>query len=78
VAEAPLPAPIVAPAVVAPVREAPKPDKWQLMSAALTRCGNENILARIACEQRVRLQYCDGAWGQVPQCVSGPVNDHGQ
>lgn len=78
VVEAPIPAPIAAPAVAAPVREPPKPDKWQLMDAALIRCGNQNLFARIACEQRVRLQYCDGAWGQVSQCVSGPVNDRGQ
>ena len=71
----PLAAVAVAPV---PVREAPRPDKWQLMSAALARCGSEGLLSRYTCEQRVRLQYCDGSWGQVSQCVSGPINDHGQ
>ena len=87
---APVPAPMVAaealvppapgPVTVAaaPVRELPKPDKWQLMNAALARCASQGLLSRFGCEQRVRLQYCEGAWGQVDQCVSAPVNDHGQ
>jgi hypothetical protein len=72
VVEAPRPAP-------PPVREAPRPvDPWQRMSEALARCANEDLFGRIRCEYRVRTTYCDGHWGEVPQCPGAPVNDHGQ
>ena len=48
------------------------------MTEAVASCGREALLARVICEQRIRLQYCDGYWGKVPQCPSGPVNDRGQ
>ena len=77
----PLPAPIIAVAPPPPsvVREAPTPDRWQLMSDAIARCPRDNFFSRVSCEQRLRLQYCDGHWGQVPQCASVPyTTDHGQ
>jgi hypothetical protein len=62
------PAPVVE--APPPVVEAPPPDRWQVMSAAIARCGREDFIASVICEQRVRFQYCEGQWGQVPQCPS--------
>jgi len=63
----------------APPPPAPKPqvrsDPWQQMSEAIARCPAE-FLGRLVCEQRVRLQYCEGQWGKVPQCHGGPSADH--
>lgn len=72
--EPPAPQPAVAPVPL----PAPAPDRWQLMTDAITRCGHEGFFAGVICEQRVRLQYCEGYWGQAPQCPSGIANDHGQ
>jgi hypothetical protein len=70
------PAPI--PEAVSPVREAPAPDRWQVMADQIVRCGRDGFFAGVMCEQRVRLKYCDGYWGQVAQCPSGIPNDHGR
>jgi hypothetical protein len=63
----------------APAPPAPKPqvriDPWQQMSEAIARCPAE-FLGRVVCEQKVRLQYCEGQWGKVPQCPGGPSADH--
>ena len=64
----PAPAP---PAPLPPVRV----DRWQQMSEAIGRCPAE-FLGRVVCEQKVRLQYCEGQWGKVPQCPGGPSADH--
>lgn len=53
-------------------------DRWKLMKDAMSRCGGETFFKRVACEQAVGLQYCEGYWGRVPQCPSGPPKDHGQ
>jgi hypothetical protein len=74
--EPPPPQPAVSPAPVAP--PAPAPDRWQRMAEAISACGREGFLAGVICEQRVRLQYCDGHWGKVAQCPNGIANDHGQ
>ena len=69
----------VAPAdMVLPAREAPAPDRWQVMADQVARCGRESFLAGVICEQRVRLKYCEGYWGVAAQCPSGVPNDHGQ
>jgi hypothetical protein len=60
----PPPAPVTAAAPAPP----PQPDRWQEMSDALARCGQESFIGRVVCEQRVRLRYCDGYWGKVAQC----------
>ena len=62
------------PAPPAP-QPAPRIDPWQQMSEAIGRCP-AGFLDRVVCEQRVRLQYCEGQWGQVPQCPGGPSVDH--
>jgi len=56
-----------------------QPDRWQQMREAMARCAGDNFFKRVACEQGVGQQYCEGFWGKVPQCPSGPpVKDHGQ
>jgi hypothetical protein len=66
------PAPVPAPP---PPQPAPRVDPWQQMSESIGRCPG-GFLDRVVCEQRIRLQYCDGRWGQVPQCPGGPSADH--
>ena len=75
------PAPVAvapAPAPAPQVREVPNPDPLQQMNESLARCAAGGFFDRILCDQRVRREYCDGRWGQVPQCRSGVPNDHGQ
>jgi hypothetical protein len=77
------PAPKVEPVAAtprrAPTRVAEPPrDPWQAMNEGLSRCAREDFLSRIACEQRLRLQYCPNYWGLVPQCAIGRTTDHGQ
>ena len=74
----PPPAVVVAPPPPAIVREPPRIDPWQPMNDAMARCPANDISGRLACEQRVRARYCEGHWGQVPQCASIPYVDHGQ
>ena len=47
------------------------------MQASLENCSGD-LFARIVCDQRVRLRFCEGHWGKAPQCASGVVNEHGQ
>ena len=47
------------------------PDRWEAMSAAIAHCGRADFFSGIICEQRARMKYCDGYWGEVPQCRSG-------
>ena len=53
----------------------PRADPWQQMNEAIGRCP-AGFLGRVVCEQKVRLQYCEGQWGKVPQCPGGPSADH--
>jgi hypothetical protein len=53
------------------VPEPPVPDRWETMSAAIATCARENFFSGIVCAERVRFQYCEGFWGQVPQCQAG-------
>ena len=64
----------------APARraETPRSDPLQSFNVALARCAQEDLMARMGCEQRVRLQYCGDAWGQIAQCSIGRPIDHGQ
>ena len=73
-AEPVAPAPRSAPPRVA---EVPR-DPWQAMNEGLSRCAREGFLDRVACEQRLRAQYCANHWGVVPQCAIGRTTDHGQ
>jgi len=58
--------PALASAAIAPAPAAR--DRWDGMNAALAACSNEAFLAGVVCTERVRLEYCEGFWGQVPQC----------
>jgi len=71
------PTPVPPPEPVPAPRPAPPRDRWQLMTDAIAQCGREGFFAGVVCEQRVRLQYCNGYWGQVAQCPNGIPNDHG-
>jgi hypothetical protein len=63
----------------APGRAPAQPDRWQQMREAMARCAGDNFFKRVACEQGVGQQFCEGFWGKVPQCPSGPpVKDRGQ
>ncbi len=75
----PAPGVVTAPPPVAPVPEAPPPDRWQSMSEAIAACGrSDGFIAGVICEQRVRLQYCDGYWDQVAQCPGRVAKDSWQ
>ena len=75
----PPPAPAAAGDTVAASRAAPAPetqappptDRRQIMAAALARCEGENFLAGFVCKERAWLKFCDGQWGEEPQCPSG-------
>ena len=62
---------------VAQTSKASPPDQWQVMHVSLARCGGD-LIARIVCDQRVRRHFCEGHWGEAPQCASGVANEHGQ
>jgi hypothetical protein len=70
----------VARAPVPPARvvETPRPDPWQALNEGLSGCARQGLLDRMACEERLRAQYCGNSWGVVPQCPIGTATDHGQ
>ena len=75
VAQALAAAPVGAP--VAETREARRPDPWEAMHVSLASCGGD-LFDRILCDQRVRRRFCEGHWGEAPECASGVANDRGQ
>jgi hypothetical protein len=72
------PAAVVLAPAAAPAPEPPVPDRWETMNAALAACSREALLAGVMCTERVRYQYCEGFWGQVPQCraATRPGSSH--
>ncbi len=52
----------------------PPPDRWQTMRDSLARCDREGGIGGFICDQRVRLDSCEGYWGKVPQCPLPPEN----
>ena len=68
---------VAAPVGVAESRKARQPDPWEAMHVSLASCGGD-LIARIVCDQRVRRRFCEGHWGEAPECASGVANDHGQ
>ena len=63
------------------VAAAPTPvetDRWQMYADALGRCAREDFFKRLGCELRTRNQYCQGYWGQVPQCPEAMPRERGQ
>ncbi len=75
VIEAPAP---VAPAPVVVVAPPPKPapptDRPTLLRDAFAQCP-EDVVLKAVCQQRARINYCDGLWGSVPQCPA--QREHG-
>jgi len=53
-------------------------DRVLALSDALAQCAPESFFSRLACEQRARARYCDGAAGRLPQCPEEVPRDHGQ
>jgi hypothetical protein len=70
------------PAIVAATNVSGEPtpgyDRVLAFADALARCGDATFFARIACEERARTRYCDGAASQLPQCAQEFPRDHGQ
>jgi len=62
------PVDVAPPPAQAPAPEPVVPDRWETMNAALAACSRESFLAGVMCTERVRYEYCEGFWGQVPQC----------
>ena len=56
---------------------AQRAEPWQAMHVSLAQCDG-HLMARIACDQRVRRRFCEGHWGNSPECASGIANDRGQ
>jgi len=80
---APAPAPPAKAAPKATVAAAPAPavvqrDYWEQYADAVALCKREDFFKRIGCELRTRNQYCQGYWGQVPQCPEATPRDRGQ
>ena len=75
VAKSPAAARVGAP--VAETDKARQPEPWQAMHVSLARCGGD-LIARIVCDQRVRRRFCEGHWGEAPECASRVANDRGQ
>jgi len=60
-----------------PSRAEPEPDPWQAMHVTLAQCSGD-LITRIVCDQRVRRRFCEGHWGEAPECASGVANERGQ
>lgn len=54
--------------------KASRPDP---MRVSLARCDGD-LITRIVCDQRVRRDFCEGHWGEAPECAGGISNEHGQ
>jgi hypothetical protein len=65
----PAPAPVVVAA--APPPAVRPPDPMQLLAQAFAQCPTDGMFARISCEQKARIRYCDGYWGRAPMCPDG-------
>jgi hypothetical protein len=79
-ASAPAP-PAKAPAKAVAAVATPAPvqtDRWQMYADAMGRCAREDFFKRLGCELRTRNQYCQGYWGQVPQCPEATPRERGQ
>jgi hypothetical protein len=48
------------------------------LANALDGCELESPFARLACEQRARARYCEGANGRIPQCADPATREYGR
>jgi len=53
----------------ADTRKARHPDPWEAMNVSLSHCSGD-LIDRIVCDQRVRRHFCEGRWGEAPECGS--------
>jgi hypothetical protein len=61
----PEPAPVAPPP---PPRPAPPPSRETLLATAFAACTSPDALEKAICQQRARVDLCEGYWGLVPQC----------
>lgn len=47
----------------------PPADTGQSFASALAKCGNEGLLTRFICEQKLYLQYCEDKWDKDRRCM---------
>jgi len=87
-ADAPVPMPVVATASSTDVQRSPRDeraasqarvayDRVLGLANALDGCAPQSPFARLACEQRARARFCEGADGQLPQCTDTPARRYG-
>ena len=62
---APAAQPLPAPAIAV---KAPPPDRRTRVKNAFAQCTSDDVLQQAFCEQRARIDLCEGLWGNVPQC----------
>jgi hypothetical protein len=51
--------------------------RWESMRDEIAMCSVGGFFEGVLCEQRVRVHYCDGWWGQASECPSGRQGDYG-
>jgi len=44
-------------------------DSGQSYGSMLEKCGNEGLLSRFICEQKMYIQYCEDKWDKDPRCM---------
>ena len=67
------PAPAPTPDAVAAAPVARSDERLAAIQQSL--CGDQTLLARIVCSERVRLRYCRDRWNEHPDCeTSAPKN----
>jgi uncharacterized membrane protein len=62
----------------APAAAAVQRNHWEQYEDAIALCKREDFFKRIGCELSTRNKYCQGYWGQVPQCPEATPRDRGQ
>ena len=71
----PAPAPAPTPAAVAVAAAPVARSDERLAAIQQSMCGDQTLLARIVCNERVRLRYCRDRWNEHPDCAaSAPPN----
>jgi hypothetical protein len=61
---------------IAQISEALPPDPSRVLHVSLASCDGD-LIARIVCDQSARRRFCEGRWGEAPECA-GVANEHGQ
>jgi outer membrane biosynthesis protein TonB len=61
----PAPSPVAPPP---PPKPAPPPSRETQLATAFAACTSPDALEKAICQQRARVDLCEGYWGLVPQC----------